>query len=289
MGLYHYTPVWAGAICDPLPAGGEVTRLDLYPTPARDGVPLAGAGPSVRVRPEVYRFDVPDTVPPGRYWTVATFTPAQGVPAVVDRSRHVDLPLDTGLAASPEAVADLLGTPLPLTPAQRERYAESIADAQADVAGYLGRPLVPRRLVLTDVTPAWGMPLDDPSAWPTGHLDDFVTVLTYAAQPDGRYRVDVLVGLDAAQEAPIRRYVAAHAAESLRNRPADGEDSTGRRVSSVSAEGQSISYEAAPATGQAGALPGLESLSGFRKLTYRPITSSPTAPWPYSSGRYGRR
>ncbi|MFE0058664.1 hypothetical protein [Streptomyces sp. NPDC059003] len=282
MSVYDHKPMWAGAHYDPAPAGGEVTRLDLYATPERDGPVVASAAPAVRLRSGVYRFDVP-AVAPGRYWGTVTFTPNSGAQPVTDRSVRLDLPTGQGLVGSPEAVADALSIPLPLTSTQRSTYEAEIRGAQADVVAYLNRPLVPTATTLRGITPHRTDALDDIDAWPVG-LDDFAEVITYRANSDGTYDVDLLVGLNGAQEESVVRYVVAHAAESVRQRSGVG-SGTGRRVSSVSAEGQSISYESAPTTGQAGALPTINSLNRLRRLVFQPLSRPPRAPWPYSSSR----
>ncbi|GGW95201.1 hypothetical protein [Streptomyces noursei] len=282
MSVYDHKPMWAGAHYDPALAGGEVTRLDLYATPERDGPVVASAAPPSRLRAGVYRFDLP-TVPPGRYWGTVTFTPNLAAQPVTDTSVRLDLPLGQGLVGSPEAVADALGVPLPLTSAQRSTYEEEIRNAQADVAAYLNRPLVPTATTLRGVTPHWTDALDDIEAWPI-QLDDIAEVITYRANTDGTYDVDLLVGLNGTQEEAVVRYVVAHAAESARQRP-DQSTGSGRRVTSVSAEGQSISYDSAPTTGQAGALPTINSLNRLRRLVFQPLSRPPRAPWPYSPSR----
>ncbi|WP_030372335.1 hypothetical protein [Streptomyces rimosus] len=284
MAVYDYRPVWAGALCDPDTRGGQVSRIDLYATPERNGPVVATAGPAVRLRSTVYRFYLPDNLPDGRYWCTVTVTPGKDQPPATDRTVRVDFPLGTGLLASAEQVADKLGVPLPLTAAQREQYRNVIAEAQADVVAYLGRPLVPEPRQLHEVYPLFGYDLDDPQAWPVQHLDDMVTVVQHTENADGTYDVQLLVGLDGAMEEPIVRYIVAHASESIRN-TATTDGSSGRRVTSVSAEGQSISYDAAPLAGQAGALPTMESLAGYRRRLYRPIPTIPAAPWPYGRGR----
>ncbi|MDI3407679.1 hypothetical protein [Streptomyces cavernicola] len=285
MSVYDHKPMWAGAHYDPAPAGGEVTRLDLYGTPELDGPVVASAAPADRLRAGVYRFALP-TVAPGRYWGTVTFTPNSAAQPVTDTSVRLDLPLGRGLVGSPEAVADALGVPLPLTFAQRSAYEEEMRNAQADVVAHLNRPLVPTATTLRGVTPRWTDALDDIDDWPV-HLDDIAEVITYRANADGTYDVDLLVGLNGAQEETVVRYVVAHAAESARQRP-DQSAVSGRRVSSVSAEGQSISYESAPTTGQAGALPTINSLNRLRRLVFQPLTRPPRAPWPYSSSRLQR-
>ncbi|WP_445520367.1 hypothetical protein [Streptomyces sp. NEAU-174] len=285
MSIYDHKPLWAGAHFDPGPAGGEVTRLDLYATPERDGPVVASATPAVRLRAGVYRFDLP-TAAPGRYWGTVTFTPSSAAQPVTDTSVRLDLPTGQGLVGSPEAVADALGVPLPLTSAQRTTYEEEIRNAQADVAAYLNRSLVPTATTVRGVTPHRADTLDVLDAWPL-HLDDIAEVVTYRANPNGTYDVDLLIGLNGAQEETVVRYVVAHAAESVRQRP-DQNTGPGRRVSSVSAEGQSVSYDSAPTTGQAGALPALNSLKRLRRLVFQPLSRPSRAPWPYSSGRTRR-
>ncbi|MFD9248386.1 hypothetical protein [Streptomyces bottropensis] len=287
MTVYDYTPVYGGSAHDPGTSGGQVTRIDLYSSPERSGIPAATAGPAVRLRATAYRFTLPD-LSDGRYWCTVTFTPGKDLPPVTDRTIKVDFPLGAGLLASPEQIADKLGVPLPLTAQQREDFRDAISDAQSDVVGYLGRPLIPQPRTLTDVQPVYGYDLYDPRAWPVHDLDDVVTVVSYKETQDGAYDVQLLVGLNAAAEQPIVRYVIAHAVEGIRNNPAAGPDTgsgEGRRVTSVSAEGQSISYDSAPAAGQAGALPALDSLSGFRKLVVRPLPVVAASPWPYGRGR----
>ncbi|MFF0754404.1 hypothetical protein [Streptomyces sp. NPDC004267] len=281
MTVYDYQPVYGGTACDPGPNGGSVSRIELYASPERTGTPAATAGPAVRLRAATYRFTLPD-MPDGRYWCTVTFTPTSSASPVSDRNVKVDFPLGTGLLASAEQIADKLQVPLPLSAAQREAFRDAIADAQSDVAGHLGRPLLPSPRTLSGARPLFGYDLYDARAWPLDGVDDIVTVARVTEKPDGRYDVDLLVGLDADAERPIVRYVVAHAAEGLRNDPATG---NGRRVTSVSAEGQSISYETAPAAGQAGALPTLDSLNGYRKLLLRPLPVAPAQPWPYGRGR----
>ncbi|MFF9901232.1 hypothetical protein [Streptomyces longispororuber] len=285
MSVYDHRPLWAGALYDPAPAGGEVTRLDLYGTAGRDGPVIASASPARRLRAGVYRFDLPP-VPAGRYWGAVTFTPSEGGQPVRDTSALLDLPLGQGLVGSPEAVADALDVPLPLTAPQRAAFQQALRDAQADVVGYLKRPVVPRAVTLHAVTPRWTDALEEADCWPTEHLDDFVEVISYRQLADGRYDVDLLVGLNGPQEEIVVRYVVAHAAESVRQR--SGEHGGGRRVSSVSAEGQSISYDAPPAAGQAGAPPAIDSLKGLRRQLYQPAGPGPRAPWPYSPSRFRR-
>lgn len=277
--MFDYRPMYGGAYYDPEPAGGQVTSLTLYDGPDR-ATEVAAAGPGTRLRAGVYRFVLPD-VPPGRYWATAVFTPSEGAQPVKDQSIRLDLPLGLGLVTSPEAVAEELGVPLPITPEQRDHLLTAIRKAQADVVAYLNRPVIPTLVTRTALTPYQAYTLEDPEAWPF-EADDLVQVSAYRDLGNGTYDVDFLVGFDGAANESVVRYVTAHAAESERNRPG-GVGAQGRRVSSVSAEGQSISYEAAPIAGQAGALPALASLSRWRRLLFQPLNRPARPPWPYSS------
>ncbi|MEU6460335.1 hypothetical protein [Streptomyces sp. NPDC046976] len=281
--IFDYEPTYGGAHYDPAPAGGVVSRLDLYETADRSGPVIAATTAVTRLRPGVYRFELPE-VPPGRYWGLVTYTPSDGTQPVKDVGVRLDLPTGTDLVASPEAVADALGVPLPITAEQRSALETAIRNAQADVVGYLNRPVVPKAITLRAVTPFFPGSLDEAGSWPLPDQDDIVQVVAYRAHPEGTYDVDFLVGLNGAAEETIVRYVTAHAAESERQRPG-GMGNPGRRVSSVSAEGQSISYEAAPTEGQAGALPTLASLNRLRRRLYQPLNRPPRPPWPYSTYR----
>ncbi|MER7951968.1 hypothetical protein ABTY59_31715 [Streptomyces sp. NPDC096079] len=282
--MYDYRPMYGGAFYDPEPAGGQVTSLTLYSGPDR-ATTVTATGPATRLRAGVYRFALPD-VPAGRYWATVVFTPSQGAQPVQDQSVRLDLPLGLGLVTSPEAVATELGATLPLTAEQRDDLLTAIRKAQADVVGYLGQPVIPRIVTGSALAPRWNGELEDVDTWPF-ETDDLVHVVSYRERQDGTYDVDFLLGLDGAAVEPVVRYVTTHAAETERNRPG-GVGAQGRRVSSVSAEGQSISYEAEPTAGQAGALPTLDSLSRWKRRLFQPLNQPARAPWPYSSSR-GRR
>ncbi|MFN1193374.1 hypothetical protein ACK03K_34485 [[Kitasatospora] papulosa] len=284
MSVIDYEPMYSGAHYDPEPAGGQVTSLVLYDGPERT-TEVAAAGPGTRLRAGAYRFALPD-VPPGRYWATVTFTPSDGAQPVKDQSVRLDLPRGLGLVTSPEAVADELGVPLPLTAAQRDDLMTAIRKAQSDVEAYVGQPLIPRVVTRTALTPYWRTEeeLSQRQSWPFESVDAYVQVVAYRNRGDGSYDVDFLIGLDGAAEEPVVRYVTAHAAESERNRPG-GVSAQGRRVSSVSAEGQSISYESAPTAGQAGALPTIDTLARLKRRLWQSPNTAPRPPWPYSSSR----
>ncbi|MEU5748236.1 hypothetical protein ABZ804_22190 [Streptomyces sp. NPDC047726] len=285
MSIYEYKPTYGGAHYDPEPAGGMVTSLSLYEGPDRTTL-KAAAGPGLRLRAGAYRFDLPD-VPAGRYWATVTFTPSEGAQPVKDESVRLDLPLGLGLVTSPEAVAKELGVALPLSAEERDDLLTAISNAQSDVVAYLGQPVVPQLITRTALTPSplgQDEDLNDPSSWPFQSDEVHVEVYAYRDRGDGTYDVDFRVGFDGAANKSVVRYVTSHAAESERLRPG-GAGSTGRRVSSVSAEGQSISYESAPEAGQAGAVPTIDTLSRWKRRLFQPLNRPARPPWPYSSAR----
>lgn len=297
MSRFDFRPKTGGAEYDPVNVGGQVTAMTLFTTADRSGAPTGVVPSPTRPRPGVYRFEIPDTLPPGRYWCSVTYTPAANMPTVVDSSVRLDLPLGTGLVTSPEAVAKQLRMPLPLTVEQREDFLDEIRTAQADVQAHIGRPLVPYLAKLTGVMPAYGVDPGDWRAWRGEVSDEDFEVDAYTAYPDGTYDVTLQVGLDGAVEEPIRRYVAVHAAEMLRLSGVYGK----RRVSSVSAEGQSVSYEASPGSNgmgsrtsrgnmspAAGQMPTLSSLDEYRFAPVFVRKKYAAAPWPYGPSHFGR-
>jgi hypothetical protein len=276
---FDYRAKLGGAEYDPADAGGTVSELALFSTSDFTGDPVGVVTEPAKPRPGFYRFSIPDTLPAGRYWCRVTFVPAAGAPSATDSSVQLDLPLGTGLVTSPEEVARRLRLPLPLTTEQREDFTDEIRQAQSDVEGYLARSLVPTLLQLHAVMPRYGV--------------DVYEVDSCTALGDGTYDVTLRVGLDGAAERPIRRYVAAHASETLRLNGAYGQ----RRVTSVSAEGQSVSYETDAKSGSAAAVsapakPGeLPKISSLDRYKWVPVFSRPkvaAAPWPYGPSHLGR-
>ncbi|MFJ5121964.1 hypothetical protein [Kitasatospora sp. NPDC088548] len=272
----------AGATYDLGGAGGSVTTLTLRAEPEPSSATVVTLPAALPLRPGTYRFDIPDTLPPGRYWGAVHYIPSAGAPPAIDHAIRIDLPTGAGLVAAPEEVADKLRIPLPLTETQRDDLRTAIEDAQSDVEAYLARPLIPQLVTLAGARPAPGVDLTTWKAWAHCGPDDDFTIEGLTVRSDGTYDVQLRVGLDGAAERPIRRYIVAHAAEACRNTPgADGD----RRVSSLSAEGQSISYDGAPGPGQAGSLPTLLSLDGYRQPPVYVRPRPPIAPWP-AGGRY---
>lgn len=230
----------------------------------------------------------------GRFWPTLVGTITGGAAATVDLG-YVDLPEDDTLVVSPETIANKASMSLPLSAEQRDTITEAILDAQADVEGYLGRPIVPITYVETGRYPA-------PDGWDlVEHGDDPVLLVLAAipetdpetSQPTGYYTITYTAGLDAKHDEvlrPIRRYVAAHAL----NSPEVTRlwTSTGGRgeVRSISAEGQSISFGPASlggggsaGSGAPGALPTLASLDRWRLAGRRVhVAKTRARTWPYS-------
>lgn len=161
---------------------------------------------------------------------------------------------------------------------------DAIEDAQADVEGHIGRKLLPEAVIRHGLIPDPRYPLTDNAAWPQIVADDDWSVFSAEPDPDlpGAYVVTFNVGLDARNEAPIKRFVRAHAIESMRNNPAIGDDIR-QRLTGVSAEGQSLNFEkGSTAEGAAGALPNIKMLDRYRRpMAFRRPTP-PARLWPYA-------
>lgn len=189
------------------------------------------------------------------------------------------------LVISPEEVANKFRL---VNPSQDEldRVADAIADCQADVEGYLKRPLVPVTETLTGINPLLGYDLDDYRAWPDAYnkFDDELAVTEMTPHPDGSYDVTFLVGLNGPATRPVVRYVTAHTLRSLREDEQYGFPLK-REVQSLSAEGQNIQYVARPAAGDPGGLPKIESLVSYRKLNVFRRNRAQGDLWP----NFGRR
>lgn len=181
--------------------------------------------------------------------------------------------------ASPNVVGRRLGVTVP-TPAQLERITDAIIDAQDAVEGYLNRSLFPTTVVQVDQSPRAGHPLTSYAAWDYEQYDDDVAVASATETGPDAYTVTLTIGLDGPNTRPIVRYVVWHAAESLRLDPSSGMGKLA--VKSVSAEGQSVSYEAAQARdGNAGAAPKLDDLRAFRRYSAFKRDQPVRAPWPH--------
>lgn len=182
------------------------------------------------------------------------------------------------LIVTADYIARRLGLPRPLSADDQWTVEEAITEAQSDVEAYLGRAITPTQYTETGLWKAFdGSYLL--TYWP---LVDIVSE-TAETDPDtaqllGTWTVVYTAGLDAANDpllAPIRRYVVAAAmnSPSVTDLWEAAQPSAGRVVTSVSAEGQSVSYaNTSPAGGQIGpagsgspgALPLLSSLDRWR-------------------------
>jgi choline dehydrogenase-like flavoprotein len=261
VSVLDYQPMLNGAPYDPQPAGGAVTTLALYANPDHTGS-ATSFGPATRVREAVYRFTVPDSTPAGRYWPRVTWNAESGgTPIDDDLPAPLDLPVRDDLVVSPETLAVKLGVPLPLTAEQRAALIDALLDAQTDVRAYLGRPILPQ--VVTERR-SW-----PPGGWlfveqPVLEVLTETEVLDENSQPTGYWDVTYLAGLDARSDErlrPIRRVVLAQAAQqdaavrlwSTAGAGAATDGTGAKRVRSVSAEGQSVSYTyATPDSGGGG-------------------------------------
>lgn len=229
----------------------------------------------------------------GRFWPTLVGTSAAAAPVTADLD-HVDLPENDTLVVSPETIAVKAGISLPLSAEDRDTLTEAILDAQADVEGYLGRPVVPITYVETGRYPgADGWDLVE-------HGDDPVVTVISAipetdaetTQPTGYYTVTYTAGLDARREEvlrPIRRYITAHAMNSPEITRLWVTAGGRGQVKTVSAEGQSITFESATlggggnaGSGNPGALPTLSSLDRWRLAGRRVhVARTRTTVWPF--------
>jgi hypothetical protein len=293
-------------------AGGAVVDpTALLLSILREGVTVAGpftVPAVVRDAPGLYRYEWP--VPPdaveGTYTAAWTATlPGESTPDVTYAQFPVTaVPADEArLVVQPEELAERIEIPVPLTAEHRRVLTDALLDAQTDVEGYLGRPVVPSlyteadRWSYDDVNFNLTMLGDEPLV----RIVD-VTAQVYDGVLSGYYTVQYLAGIDARTDPvlrPIRRYILLHALNSpevgrlwKQVTKAKGE------VRSVSAEGQSVSFAAAtlsgtaatgtkPGDGTPGTLPTLESLDRWR-VAGRRVHQAPTmaSDWPYSGGRW---
>lgn len=185
------------------------------------------------------------------------------------------------LLADPARIGRKLGIRGPLSADQRETIVDAIEDAQEAVEGHLNRAIFPVVETRHGVRPKPGHALTSWEAW--FHLDfaDVIEVRSAVPDAEGTYTLTVAVGLDAEAIPAIKRYVRAHATEDVRLNDASGIGK--RRKTSLSAEGQSISFESGSASkGSAGALPELSSLDQWIRRSAYQANRPATAPWPMS-------
>ena len=194
-----------------------------------------------------------------------------------------------------EQIARKFRMELPLTPEMQSYIEEHIEDAEGDVQGYLRRPLTARTETLEGLLPRPGGDLDDWKTWPqaVAQFDDHVTVDSYVVNAEDAEAFDVTfkVGLDVANDPelrPIKRWVIAAACEALRNAPEFAEAEVARRVRTVSADGQSVTYDTPSQSGGSdgggrlpGAPPPIDTLSQWRRTSVYTRPRPPTRAWPY--------
>lgn len=250
MSNLDYSPALDGASVDPDDgvAGGSVDTLALYPVADRSGAPTATYGPAARISAGRYRFTVPDTVT-GRYWPRVLWTEAAAAVQRTDDLPHIDLPIRDWLVTSPESIATRLGMPLPITVSQREILSDVILDAQAAVEAYLGRPIIPATYVDRRIWPSGGRWVLSQS--PVLDVVSEVEEVDENSAGTGYWLVTYRAGLDVRgdpQYGPIMRVLRAHAVEhpeSIRLWRTVGHGSAAgdRRTKTLSAEGQSVTYE----------------------------------------------
>lgn len=188
-----------------------------------------------------------------------------------------------------EDVGVRCGLTLPLTEDQAVSIANAIEDATADVEAFLNRPLTVTSRTLAGIYPVFGADPDDWRAWPQFNIyDDRVTVVSWTANVDGTFDVTANIGLDGATEPSIVRAITESARIALLIDPNSGIGR--RRIASVSAEGQSISYERIGSTrggDPMGAAPTFDRLARFRRHAAYQSTRVDSTPWPYGIGYRG--
>ncbi|WP_431976080.1 hypothetical protein [Micromonospora haikouensis] len=162
---------------------------------------------------------------------------------------------------------------------------DAIRDATADAEGYLGYPLIPVTTTETGLAP------DCSGTWhlqhePVAAILQVTAELDSQLQPTGLYTVTYTWGRDAREPeyGPIRRWITASAVYAHPEVRRLSEQVTGRRVKSVSAEGQSVQYEASPATADAPTVgvPPMSTMDTWRLAGRRAYTRPGwTTPVPY--------
>lgn len=190
-----------------------------------------------------------------------------------------------------EDVATELGLPLPLDATVTARINMAVMDSQGKVEGYLNRSLEAWEDTITGLFAASGYPLTDIRAWPQakGYYDDKYTVKSYVAnaKEPSLYDVTFTVGLDVANDSqytPILTFIRQDAKNTLHN------DSlftaVERKVQSVSADGQSVTYEHHRTFQKPTASGVAQDVTSLRKWKRLAISQGGGkrrfAPWPYA-------
>jgi hypothetical protein len=257
--VVQYQPTMAGVPYDPVVSGGAVLSLRLYGNPERTGTIVADVLDPTRVPgTPTWQFTV-DGVPDGRYWLTVRWRPSETASDVLDQTGHVDVPVTADLLVSAEDVAQILHLPLPIDAATRFSLHQYIRDAQGSVEGAIGA-IFPTVRVVHGVYGTGGDP-SDPATW---FSDPYLVgrILSAAANDDGTHDITYTYGLDGAAEAPIRLYVKYHAA-ALFAGSSEGIARLGRRMTSLSVEGQSASFAAGPDAAPGGMLAKPPTLEGL--------------------------
>lgn len=190
-----------------------------------------------------------------------------------------------------EKVAPWLGLePATLNDIQTELITDAILDAQSKVTEFLCRPLEPRSETLRGLYRDEAYPHTDVRAWPEAEtvLDDRLKVASYAVNADNAQRFDVTfdVGLDVETDPEldaIRRFIRQDAVAGLQGAAALVVLGIAREVTSVSAEGQSVSYAKKPSSPDAaGGQMTVGSLRRWKRYAVgRAATLHDTRPFPY--------
>lgn len=206
---------------------------------------------------------------------------------------------DPVLVVDPETVAKRAGLD-PTDDNVIDVVTDAILDAQDDVRAYLGRVIVPT------LATEHGRYADGAGRWVLAEHDDEpprvvvqVTPEMVDGQVTGLFTVTYQYGIDARQDEfrPIARYVKAHALNSPEvTRLWESTVKARGPIKSVSAEGQSISWEKAtlsggaaakPGDGTPGALPVLGSLDLWRLRGRRVhVAPSRSSDWPFTGRRW---
>lgn len=176
-----------------------------------------------------------------------------------------------------------------LSELERELIEDYIVDGADAVEAEIGRSPFARSVTLARRHPvSLRYPLDDARAWDLYDvLGDTYRVVTATPDEQGSYTLDVLVGLDGPNERPIVRFVTAHAEASVRKNPSLKHLYT-RKVTSVSAEGQSLSYgDDTPGKQEAGAGPDLSTLRRYKRVAVHKVAGRMDPPWPMSGTPVG--
>jgi hypothetical protein len=194
----------------------------------------------------------------------------------------VPLP-DPVLIVDPDDIARRAGLTRPMDSDTQWAVEHAIIDAQADVEAYLGQPITPTETTESGLYPANGGSLTAATTWLLTYAP-VVEVVSATAEgvdpwPYGTYTVVYRYGLDAANDprlGPIRRWVTAAvlSSDAVVGAYEQQNPTTSRVVTSLSAEGQSVSYGATsspgattggePGSGVPGSVPTLASLDQWR-------------------------